>query len=315
MKRFLLLLLLATLSAATPAVAKTLTRVAAVVNNDIISTYQLDKAVLEALAKDANGNQLTSKQFDQLKERVLEQLVNEKLVSQRIKELGLTVPDPELNAAIEDVQRKNNLTAEMLQQAVEAQGMSFAAYREQLKQEILRYKLLGREVNYKVQVTSGEVRDYFREHIDEYRSQPKVRVSSLSYEMPANITASKMTEIRKQADVTRELLASGEDFEQVLESQGDGVFGGDMGNLVEGDLTEQLQQALAGLEVGQVSQPVVMNGQLHLFLVTAKNPGDINLFDRVKGDIEKILEKQKTDLRFKEWAQELHDRGHIDIRI
>lgn len=315
MKRFLLLLLLATLLAATPALAKTLTRVAAVVNNDIISTYQLDKAVLEALAKDAKGNQLTSKQFDELKERVLEQLVNEKLVSQRIKELGLTVPEPELNAAIEDVQRKNNLTAEMLQQAVEAQGMSFAAYREQLKQEILRYKLLGREVNYKVQVTSGEVRDYFREHIDEYRSKPKVRVSSLSYEMPANVTASKMAEIRKQAEVTRELLASGEDFEKVLASQGDGVFGGDMGNLIEDDLTEQLQQALAGLEVGQVSQPVAMNGQLHLFLVTAKNPGDINLFDRVKGDIEKILEKQKTDLRFKEWAQELRDRGHIDIRI
>ena len=315
MKRFLILLLLATLSAATPAVAKTLTRVAAVVNNDIISTYQLDKAVLEALAKDAKGNQLTSKQFDELKERVLEQLVNEKLVSQRIKELGLTVPDPELNAAIEDVQRKNNLTAEMLQQAVEAQGMSFDAYREQLKQEILRYKLLGREVNYKVQVTSGEVRDYFRDHIDEYRSKPKVRVSSLSYEMPANVTASKMAEIRKQAEVTRELLASGEDFEQVLASQGDGVFGGDMGNLIEDDLTEQLQQALAGLEVGQVSQPVAMNGQLHLFLVTAKNPGDINLYDRVKGEIEKILEKQKTDFRFKEWAQELRDRGHIDIRI
>lgn len=315
MRRFFLLLLLTALLSIASVSAKTLTRVAAVINNDIISTYQLDKAVLAALAKDANGNQLTSKQFDELKIRVLEQLINEKLVEQRIKEMGLTVPDPELNAAIEDVQRKNNLTATALRQAVEAQGMSFEAYREQLKQEILRYKLLGREVNHKVQVTSSEVREYFREHIDEYRSKPKVRVSSISYEIPANVSSNEMAEIRKQVAVTRELLLNGDDFDQVLEAQGDGVFGGDMGDLIVEDLTAQLQQALAGLDVGQVSEPVQMNGQLHLFLVTAKNPGDINLFDRVKGDIEQILEKKKTDLRFKEWAQELRDRGHIDIRI
>lgn len=315
MKRSILLLLVAILLPVSSINAKTLTKVAAVVNNDIISTYQLDKAVLDALAKNAKGNQLTSKQFDELKSQVLEQQINEKLVEQRIKELGLTVPDPELNAAITDVQRKNNLTEKALKQAVEAQGMSFKAYREQLKQEILRYKLLGREVNYKVQVTSGEVREYFRDHIDEYRSKPKVRVSSISYEIPADIDTTTMDEIRKQVLVTRDLLSNGEPFDKVLESQGERVFGGDMGNLIEEDLTEQLKQALAGLDVGQVSQPVEMNGQLHLFLVTAKNPGDVNLFDRVKGDIEEILEKQKTDLRFKEWAQELRDRGHIDIRI
>jgi peptidyl-prolyl cis-trans isomerase SurA len=310
-----MLLLLLLLVAANPLAAKTLTKVAAVVNNDIISTYQLDKAVLDALAKDAKGNQLTSKQFDEMKERVLESLINEKLLEQRIKELGLVVGDPELNAAIEDVQIKNNLTSEQLISAVEAQGMSFEAYRRQLKDEILRYKLLGREVNYKVQVTSSEVRDYFREHIDEYRAKPKVRVSSLSYEVPENIGEKELQELRKQVEVTRDLLMSGEDFDKVLESQGDSAFGGDMGELVPEDLTEELQQALAGLEVGQVSEPVQMNNQLHLFMVTARNPGDINLYDRVKGDIEKILEQQKTDARFKEWAKELRDRGYIDIRI
>lgn len=315
MQRFLLLLLLVTFVVATPVTAKTLTRVVAVVNNDIVSSYQLDKAVLEALAADAKGNQLTSKQFDELKAQVLETLINEKLVDQRIKELGLTVPDPELNAAIEDVQRKNNLSADMLQTAVEAQGISFADYREQLKNEILRYKLLGREVNYKVEVTSGEVRDYFREHIDDYRAKPKVRVSSISYEIPANISENQMQELHKQIEVTRDLLTNGKAFETVLEAQGDGVFGGDMGDLAEDDLTPQLRQALAGLEVGHVSEPVQMNNQLLLFMVTARNPGDVNLFDRVEGEIEKLLEKEKTDARFKEWAQELRDRGYIDVRI
>ena len=124
-----------------------------------------------------------------------------------------------------------------------------------------------------------------------------------------------MAALRKEVAVTRDLLQDGEEYEKVLASVGDDAFGGDMGELVEDELTEELRSALVGLEVGQVSEPVQMNGQLHLFLVTERNPGDINLYDRVKGDIEKILEQQKTDIRFKEWAKELRDNGYIDIRI
>jgi peptidyl-prolyl cis-trans isomerase SurA len=311
---FLLLLLLTGLLTADPALAKTLSKVVAVVNNDIISSYQLDKAVLAALEKYPQSNQLTAQQFDQLRENTLEQLINEKLAKQRIKELGLRVGEAELNAAIEDVQRKNNLTRSMLKSALEAQGMDFASYRAQLKEGILRYKLLGREVNYKVQVTSGEVREYFREHIDEYRATPKVRVSNISYPLPV-ADEEKLAELRKQAAVTRDLLSSGESLETVLAAQGDVASVTDLGELVESELTEHMRKALAGLEVGQVSELMEMNGQLHMFLVTDRNPGDIHLYDRVKGEIEQILEKKKTEIRYKEWTQELRDAGYVDIRI
>jgi len=311
MKRFLFLLLLLLLTQ--PLSAKTLTKVAAVVNNDIITTYQLDKAVIDALAKDARGNQLTSKQFEELKQTVLETLINEKLVEQRIKELGLIVSDPELNAAIEDVRLKNNLTADQLKQAVEAQGISFEAYREQLKNEILRYKLLSREVSYKVEVTSGEVRDYFQENIDQYRSKPRVRVSSLTFDLPAD--EEQLADVRKQVTEAREQLQQGEEFEQVLTAQGELAFGGDMGYLVEDDLAAVLRDALAGVDVGQVSEPVEMNNQLHLFLVTARDSGGDEMDEQLEAEIEELLHKQKTDARFKEWAAELRENGYIDIRI
>lgn len=314
MKRFLLFIIL-TLLFSQPLAAKTLSKVAAVVNNEIISTYQLDKAVLAALAKESKGNQLTSSQFEQLKTNVLEKMINEKLVEQRIKELGLTVPEPELNAAIEDVQLKNNLTTEQLKKAIEAQGMSYEDYRKQIKEEILRFKLLSREINAKVQVTNGEVEEYFRAHIDEYRTKPHVRVSSMSFEIPAGSSDADIEKLRQRVVAVRRQLQQGADFDQLLAAQGDGVFGGDMGSLVIGDLTKQLKQALEGLEVGQVSEPVEMNNQLHLFLVTEYDSGDNNLNDKLKAEIEKILRKEKTDARFKEWTEELRKSGHVDIRI
>ena len=240
MKRFLLFIAL-TLLFVQPLAAKTLSKVAAVVNNEIISSDQLEKAVLDALAKEPKGNQLTSSQFEQLKSTVLDTMINEKLVAQRIKELDLRVPDPELNAAIEDVQLKNKLSAEQLKQAVEAQGMSFEEYRQEIKKEILNFKLLSREVNAKVQVTAGEVREYFREHIDQYRAKPQMRVSSMSFEIPANSSEEELEQLRNQVADVREKLQQGGDFDQLLEAQGDSAFGGDMGSLVIEDLTAQLQ--------------------------------------------------------------------------
>jgi len=314
MKRFLLLLICCLL-ATTPVQAKTLIKVAAVVNNNIISSYQLDQAVHKALDNLNKEDQLTEEQFAQLQKQVLEQLISEELVAQRIKELNLQVTEAELETAIGDVQKKNNLNRDQLVEALQAQGMTLEGFRDKLKKEILRFKLLGHEVNYKVQVTQSEIREYFREHIDQYRAAPKVRLSHISYPIPTDADEETLRELRKQADDCRDQLLRGKSFDQVLASQGAAATGSDMGNLVEQDLAEQLRNALTGLEVGQVTEPMVMNGQLHLFLVTERNPGDIHLFDRVSPEIEEILVQEKTEARFKEWSKELREQGQIDIRI
>ena len=313
MKHLLFLLLL--LSMAATASAKTLSKVAAVVNNQIITTYQLDRTVSLALEQHPNRNQMTAAEFDQLRTRVLEKLINDKLLEQRIKELELEVSDPELNAAIEDVQRKNNLTREELVQALGAQGLTMASYREQLKNEILRYKLLGREVNYKVMVTSGEVRDYFREHIDEYKVEPKVRLNHIAFPLPIDSSEENKSSRYDQVVAVRNRLLQGDSFQDVLAAQQDIAAGGDMGELVETELALPLQKALSGLEPGDVSAPLEMGGQLHLFQVSARNPGDIHLFDRVKGEIEETLKRQKTDRRFEEWEKELRANARVEIRL
>ncbi len=88
-----------------------------------------------ALAKNPNRNQLTTSQFDQMKVQILKNMVNDKLLEQRINELELKVSDPELSNAIEDVQLKNGLTRETLEQALVAQGLTMAEYRDQIKKE------------------------------------------------------------------------------------------------------------------------------------------------------------------------------------
>lgn len=314
MKHIAFALTLSLLFAVTPATAKTLSKVAAVVNDDIISTFQLDKAVVAALATNPNKNQLTTEQFEQIKTQILKNMVNDKLLEQRIKELRLKVSDPELSAAIEDVQLKNGLTPETLEQALTTQGLTMSGYREQIKNEILRYKLLSREVNYKVLVTSSEVLNYYNNHIDEYTIEPKIRVNRISFNIPTG-NEEQLAKLHKRIDVSRDLLLNGEDFDMVLTAQGDSATGGDMGELVEADLAKPLQLALADLTSGGVSKPLELNGQIHLFQVTERTADDSDPFDRVKDEIEEKLKRDKTDLRFEEWQKELRNNAHIEMRM
>lgn len=313
MKRVLFFIFISLFLIMSPAMAKTLSKVAAIVNDEIITTYQLDKNIDTALARNPDKNQLTAEQFKDMRAQVLNKMVDDRLLKQRIKELDLEVADAELNGAIEDVQRKNGLTREELEQALTSQGMSFASYQQQIKDEILRYKLMSREVNYKVLVTSREVRSYYDNHIDEYKVTPKIRVNRISYEMPTD-NEEQIAALRKQIEVTRDLLLQGEDFDKVLAGQGHSVSGGDMGELVEADLAEPLQLALADLKPGEVSHPLELNGQLHLFQVTERIGDAGDPFLRVKDEIEEKLRQDKTDSRFKEWQQELRDNAYVEIK-
>lgn len=314
MKSIFFALIFSWLLAITPATAKTLDKIVAVVNNEMISTFQLDKAVVEALAKNPNQNQLTPAQFDQMKVQILNRMVNEKLLEQRTKELDLKVSEPELNGAIEDVQLKNGLTRETLEKALAAQGLTMQEYRDRVKNEILRYKLLSREVNYKVLVTSSEVRDYYEKHLDEYTVEAKVQVNRISFKIPAG-NEEELARFHKRVETSRDLLLNGEEFTKVLEAQGNSASGGNMGELVEADMAKPLQLALTGLKPGDVSKPLEMNGKIHLFQVLKRTTVDDDPFTSVKDEIEEKLKQEKTDLRFAEWQKELRNNAHVEIRI
>jgi len=294
--------------------AKTLNSIVAVVNSDVITSYQLDRAILKALSKRDNPNQLTSAQFDNIKAKVLKSLVSEKLLQQRIEILGLKVSAAELEGAVGDVQRKNGLTRDELEQALVSQGMSMPEYEKQIETEILRYRLLGHEVKYKVMVTTREAREYFDLHRSDYDTEPKVRINRLSFTVPVGDEA-ELVAFNKRVSVSRDLLLSGETFDQVLDAQGNTAKGSKMGLVAEVDLAETIREALSDVEAGGVSEPVAINGKVHLFHVVERVTIEGDPFDFYRDEIEEKLKREKTDIRFEEWQRELRENAMVEIRI
>lgn len=297
------------LTLAVPAGAEMVNGIAAVVNDEIITTHKLEKELQDA-------GQIPPEQRDRLRREVLGKLIDDVLLRQRIKELGLKVGDEELEAAIQDVQKQNKLTRPQLEEAVRSQGMGFDEYRENLREQILRFKLMGREVQSKVEVTSDEIRDYFRQNIDKYREEPSVRLNRLTFPLPEKATAEQQSAVLSRADEALRRLRKGESFEAVLRATADqGAEGGDMGSFEAGELTPSFADAVRDLKVGEYSEPVPTPRGVHLLQVVERNPGRVRQFDSAKDEISRILKERKTESRLKEWSEGLKKKAYIDVRI
>jgi peptidyl-prolyl cis-trans isomerase SurA len=304
-----ILLLLPGLAMATT----TVSRIAAVVNSEIITTRQLDQEVSERV----KGGNIPASQASALRQQVLSELIEKTLLMQKADELRIKVAEDEIEEAIDEVQKQNKLTREQLIEALRSEGMGYERYRENLRQQILRYKLVGREVQARVEVTNREIRDYFRQNIEKYREEPFLRLSRITFPIPAKATTVQIEAIRSKAEAALSRLMQGEEFYPVLLSltADQSAEGGDMGTFAEGELTSAFERAVRGLKEGEISSLVETPAGFHILQVNEISAGKVRQFDSVKEEIRRILREQKTEERFKEWTQNLRKEAYIDIRL
>lgn len=296
--------------------AEVVSKIAAVVNDDIITTHQLDLKLADYLATKASGKVLAQDQVAKLRKQLLQRLIEDTLVKQQIRKLNIQASDAEVDAAIDDVQRQNQITRDQLKAAVEAQGLSFADYREKMRDQILHFKLIGREVQSKIDVTHQEILDYFRNHIDDFRGPPVLKLSNLLVPLPAKPSTAQIEQAGIVAKAALEQLRGGKTIDQVVSALPAGeARGGDMGEVHVADLSTQIRNALAGVAVGGYSEPVNTPAGLIIFRVDERSPGKIRNFDEVKIEIRQKLTDRDREERFKQWSAGLEKNAYIDIRI
>lgn len=297
------------------AAAEVVSRIAAVVNKDIITTHQLDQKLQEQLAK--KERQPSPAQLGALRQELLSRMIEETLVQQRIRALNLGVSEDEIETALLDVQQQNQLTREELEDAVLVQGLEFDAYRENLRKQILRYKLIGEEVRSQVDVPEREVVEYYRAHLDDYRLAPEVQLSVITFPVSKKASDQERKQIYKIAGEALARLQQNEELNQVAASYNEtyGVTGGELGRFVYGELVPEFVAAINGVEEGSFSEPVEVAEAIHLLRVDNRFPGGLRQFDSVKYEIHQMIMDQKTDARIKEWTRALKVKSFIDIRL
>ena len=263
---------LRTKPAALPAtnVTRAADHIVAVVNSEPITNQEV-VARIERLEPPAKG---TLPPRDELSKQVLERLIQEKTQVQWAQETGIKVDEAALNEAEQNVARQNRLTVPQLHERLKTVGLTPAAFRANLRNEILLQRVREREVDGRIKVTEQDIDAY----LDEQRrpgdaTQITVNLGHILVQVPENTSMAALANLQAKAESLANRARTGENFAALAREFSDapeGRTGGQLGMRSADRYPTLFIQATQSLKVGDVAGPVRSGAGFHILKVLEK---------------------------------------------
>lgn len=208
-----------------------LDRVVAVVNDEVITAHELQLRLNVARAQLTKRN-IALPSAQTLERQVLEQLILQRAQLQLARETGVRVDDVTVNGAIGRIAEQNDMTVSVLRDRLDKEGVSFARYREDIRNEIILARLREREVDNRIVVSAGEIDAFLAREVDA-AATPELLVGHILLRVPEGADADVIQAVRERAqDLWTRLEQGGADFAQLAASYSAGpeaLEGGQMG--------------------------------------------------------------------------------------
>jgi len=243
-----------------------LDRVAAVVNDGVVLTSELDEQVA-AVTQRLQEQKLELPPENVLRQQVLDRLVLQELQMQRADKAGLKVPDEALNDALGQIAQRNNISLSQLPQTLASQGIDYAAYRDSMRKELTLHLLQQRDVYQHIAVTPREVDQYIERQKNAPSETAEYNVSHILIAVPQDASPTQLDAAGKKANDVYEKAKAGEDFAKLALAYSNSqtaLEGGSLGWRKGSGLPTFLTEVVARLKPGEVSEPLRTPTGYHL---------------------------------------------------
>ena len=249
-----------------------LDRIVAVVNQEVITRRDLDdrlKVVLNQLRQ--QGTPLPP--ADVLEKQVLERMIYAHVQLQLAKETGLRVDDGQLDKAIARIAEENKISLAQMRGTLEKDGVNFAKFREDIRDEITMSRLREREVDNKITIADSEVDNFLKTLQSQDGKADEFDLSHILIRVPEQVSPEQLRDRRARAEQALAQIKGGGDFRQVAASFSDApdaVQGGAMGWRELARLPAIFAEAVKGLKPGEVSGVLRSPNGLHIVRVNGR---------------------------------------------
>ena len=305
--------------ASPPAKAVVIDGIAAIVNGEVITLLELEKAgrlAVEERLRAAPASELERLRREVLT-TVLDQLILVRIQSQRAKQYGLQISPAEIDTAIASIREENRMSAEVLARLLQEKGMTQEEYRRDIADQIRLSKLVQHEIRAKVTATDEEIKAWFNEHRRDWFRPEKIRIRHLLIPLPTGAAAGEVEAARAKANALLEKVKGGTDFASLVRAETPGAASdADLvsGEMARGELFPALEAAAFVLPIGGVSEPVQSPAGFHLVQVVEKTPAYEPKLDDVRSDIEQKISERKTRERYDGWLKQLRSEAIVEVR-
>ncbi len=247
-------------------------RVVAIVNREVITASELARRERQfALNLRRQGAAVPSPAS--LREQVLERMINDRAMLQLARETGVRVDDVTLDRSISRIADQNGLSVAGLRNQLESEGVSFASFRQDIREEIILTRLREREVDNRLQISDSEVDTFLAAQGQSIQRIDELKVSQILVRVTETASKEEIATAQARLRQVEEALRSGRAFASVAREFSDSPDkdqGGDLGWRNRDRLPSLFLDAVASLEAGRISKTVRSPNGFHILRLDDK---------------------------------------------
>lgn len=242
--------------------------IVAVVNSELVTAAEVEQRIRQARAAIAARGGQPPPVTDLMRQQALESLVEERVLLTYARESGVRVDDAEVDRAVQSVATQNQLTMTQLRERLRAEGIEFARFRANLRDQILLERVREREVGQRTRITDAEIDKYLADLNASSARDSELNIAQILITMPEGASAEVLAQRQARADAALARVRGGEDFAAVareLSEDGNRARGGEIGMRPASRLPDVFVTQVRGLRPGDVSPTLLRTGAgLHI---------------------------------------------------
>jgi peptidyl-prolyl cis-trans isomerase SurA len=303
--------------------AEIIERVLVKVNGEVFTKTELEARQVAAIR--AQNPQVTEadlkRQVEVVTPQILVDTIDEMLLLQRGKELGIAINDTQFAEILTRLKKENKIeTDEQFQQALRQEGLTVVELRKQIERRSIIEKVEFDEIFSHVQVNEAEARKYYEEHKNEFTNEPEFKLREVFVKVPTDamgVNVAAEEEAKQKAESIRARALKGEPFEKLTElsdapSKGNG---GLVGPVKRSELDAAFVKVLEGMKVGDISAPIRTPTGFDIIKLESATPTRLLPFEEARDQIARRVGVGKQQAEFDNYLRKLRASAIIDWKV
>ncbi|HEY3883805.1 MAG TPA: peptidylprolyl isomerase [Vicinamibacterales bacterium] len=316
-------------AAKTPLGTEVIDAVLVKVNGDIFTKSDLESRQIDVLRQKLNGDvdqsmlkndEQLKKQLDQVTPQILVNAIDEMLLVQKGRELGLKLGDEQFKQVVANIRKEQGLEDDKKFQAALAQeNMTMDDLRRQMERRMQIEQVQRQEVGSKLTITEEEARQYYQNHPEEFTEPTTISLREILVAVPAdkdgNFNAGLDHDAQQKIADARARILKGESFAKVAAEVSDSPSksnGGSIGPFSRNDMSPQLQQIVDKMKPGDVTQPLRTQHGYQLFQLASMTPQKLQPFDTVRDVVTDKVTAARTQTEMRKFLARLRSQAIIE---
>jgi peptidyl-prolyl cis-trans isomerase SurA len=295
-------------------------RIVAIVNDEALTLSELNRAFdpyqvkLEASYTGAAREEALT----ETRKTLLTRMIDNLLIEQQARKAGITIRDEEVTGAIKDLLQRRNISQDDFQKALDKEGLPIESYRKGVSEQLMRIRLIQREIKAKVAVSDEEIGEYYSRHREDYEGKEAVRIKQILLPLPKEDDPALKEKLRADAEAIRKRLLDGEPFDLLSAKYSQGpaaATGGDIGYIEKGLILHEVEEVAFSLPINQISGIIESSVGFHIIQVIDQRGGGIKTIESVREEIRMKIDQEKMEKKFGEWLDDLRMKSHVEIKL